>query len=95
MVSLLGETFAGRVGASLLSAAGLPELVTHTTDEYVQLAISLAKNPVQLDTFRSRLKNAKGIASWGDIGVFACVLEDLYAQMYAHYERGKFAPLYL
>ena len=95
MVSLLGETFAGRVGASLLSAAGLPELVTHTTDEYVQLAISLAKNPVQLDTFRSRLKNAKGIASWGDIGVFACVLEDLYAQMYAHYEQGKFAPLYL
>lgn len=95
MVSLLGETFAGRVGASLLHAAGLPELVTHTTDQYLQLAISLAKNPGRLAAFRSRLKDAKGTASWGNIGVFACALEDLYAQMYAHYEQGKFAPLYL
>lgn len=95
MVSLLGETFAGRVGASLLHAAGLSELVTRTTDEYLQLAISLAQNPVQLDVFRSRLKGAKETESWGDIRVFACALENLYAQMYAHYEQGEIAPLYL
>src|SRR3954462_12433179 len=33
------ETFAGRVAASLLEAAGLPELITPTLDEYEILAI--------------------------------------------------------
>ena len=43
VVTLPGETFAGRVGASLLDAVGLPELAAASTEDYVALAIALAE----------------------------------------------------
>jgi predicted O-linked N-acetylglucosamine transferase (SPINDLY family) len=39
-----GTTFAGRVGASLLRAAGLPDLITDSLDAYEALALILARN---------------------------------------------------
>jgi predicted O-linked N-acetylglucosamine transferase (SPINDLY family) len=38
-------------GASLLHAAGLPELVTHSDAEYKALARQLVRNPDQLRNF--------------------------------------------
>lgn len=38
-----GETFAARVAASLLTAIGLPELITSDLVEYEQLAVRLAR----------------------------------------------------
>ena len=45
-----GSTFAGRVGASLLHAAGLPELITDSLAEYEALALKLARDR---DTLRA------------------------------------------
>ena len=42
VLTCLGETFAGRVAASLLNAIGLPELITTTSEAYEQMAIDLA-----------------------------------------------------
>jgi hypothetical protein len=42
VVTWLGETFAGRVGASLLTAVGLPELVASDVDRYVESVLALA-----------------------------------------------------
>ena len=39
IVTRLGSAFAGRVAASLLHAAGLPELITTTWDDYERLAL--------------------------------------------------------
>lgn len=55
LVTRCGETFASRVAASLLTAAGLPELITHTTEEYEALALELARNPDRLRDVRERL----------------------------------------
>ena len=42
LITWCGEAFAGRVAASLLTAVGLPELVTHSLDDYEALALKLA-----------------------------------------------------
>src|SRR6185295_3012908 len=50
-----GTTFPGRVAASLLQAAGLPELVTETAQDYETLAVKLANDPLAMKALKSRL----------------------------------------
>jgi predicted O-linked N-acetylglucosamine transferase (SPINDLY family) len=45
VLTCMGSAFPGRVAASLLYAADLPELVTKTLEEYEALALRLATNP--------------------------------------------------
>src|SRR5262249_51213765 len=54
-----GNAFAGRVGASLLNAIGLPELVTHGLADYEALALSLAREPELLGSYRDRLAQSR------------------------------------
>src|SRR5262249_35962568 len=46
-----GEAFAGRVASSLLHAVGLPELVTHSMEDYESLATRLARDPTLLRSY--------------------------------------------
>jgi predicted O-linked N-acetylglucosamine transferase (SPINDLY family) len=55
VLTCLGETFAGRVAASLLKAIGLDELITHTLAEYEALALRLARDPAYLAALKDRL----------------------------------------
>src|SRR6185295_2146486 len=55
VLTTLGTTFAGRVAASLLHAAGLPELVTADTHEYVARAIALAQDRGELARLKAHL----------------------------------------
>jgi predicted O-linked N-acetylglucosamine transferase (SPINDLY family) len=55
VLSCFGTTFAGRVGASLLNAAGLPELVTDSLAAYEALALKLAQDRDTLDGLRKKL----------------------------------------
>lgn len=50
-----GETFAGRVAASLLSALDLPELITKTDDEYEKAALDLAADAGKLAAIAAKL----------------------------------------
>jgi protein O-GlcNAc transferase len=50
-----GTAFAGRVAASLLNAIGLPELVTHSIEDYEALALRLAKDPLLLGGYSIEL----------------------------------------
>ena len=50
-----GETFAGRVAASLLNAVGLPELITTSPEDYERTAIDLANEPAKLKAIREKL----------------------------------------
>ena len=43
-----GTAFASRVAASLLTAAGLPELIAESWDDYEALALALARDPARL-----------------------------------------------
>ena len=55
VLTLAGESFAARVGASLLHAAGLPDLITASRADYEALALALARDPVRLGALRARL----------------------------------------
>lgn len=59
LVTWPGETFAGRVGASLVIAAGVPELVADDVERYVALATALALDPARLGALRARLATAR------------------------------------
>ena len=45
VLTLMGESFASRVGASLLSSIGLEELITNTKKEYENLILKISKHP--------------------------------------------------
>lgn len=62
LVTMLGTAFAGRVAASQLQAVGLPELITHSLQEYEALALALARDPDRLAALRAGLAGARGTA---------------------------------
>ena len=55
VLTLPGETFAGRVAASLLSAIGLPELIAKSAQEYESIAVHLGQDPKTLDALKTKL----------------------------------------
>jgi predicted O-linked N-acetylglucosamine transferase (SPINDLY family) len=55
VLTCLGETFAGRVAASLLKAIGIDELITRTLAEYEVLALRLSRDPAYLATLKDTL----------------------------------------
>lgn len=56
VVSLAGQTAVGRGGLSILSNAGLPELVALNVDDYVALAAELASDLPRLQELRAGLR---------------------------------------
>lgn len=58
VLTRIGQAFAGRVAASLLHAAGLPEMVTHSQAEFEARAIALAADRAALAGIRARLAAA-------------------------------------
>jgi protein O-GlcNAc transferase len=55
LMTCIGESFASRVAASLLTALDLPELITNSSLEYEKLAIELAKNVAKFQSIKDRL----------------------------------------
>jgi predicted O-linked N-acetylglucosamine transferase (SPINDLY family) len=56
LVAFQGETFASRASSSVLNAAGLPELITSSIEEYETCATKLAEDRTALIAIRARLK---------------------------------------
>lgn len=78
MVSAVGALFAGRVGASLLHAVGLDELVAPDLEGYFQIALALASDPAWYAQIRKRLAQARSEAALFDTLRFTRDLERLY-----------------
>ena len=81
LLTCRGQTFAGRVGASLLKAIALPELITTTLESYEQLAVQLAHNPQMLGDIRRRLETNRLITPLFDTVAFARNLEAAFGTM--------------
>jgi predicted O-linked N-acetylglucosamine transferase (SPINDLY family) len=56
VVTLAGDRHAARVGVSLLTAAGHPELIAHDADDYVRLASALAGDSPRLAALHTGLR---------------------------------------
>jgi predicted O-linked N-acetylglucosamine transferase (SPINDLY family) len=89
LVTCLGETFPGRVAASLLRAAGLPELVTDTFDDYEALALKLAREPRSLALLKAKLGANRETCPLFDTSRFTRNLEALFASMWERAKAGE------
>lgn len=76
-----GPTFPSRVGASLLYAVGLPELVADSFTAYEALACRLATEPGLLAALRARLAARLAVAPLFDSRRYTRHLEAAYRQM--------------
>lgn len=88
VLTLMGQSFASRVAASLLSAIELPELITTTQNDYEVLAIELAKNPQKLADIKSKLARNRLNTPLFDTPLFTKNLESAYIKMFERYQAG-------
>ena len=88
VLTCIGESFASRVGASLLNAVDLPELIARTTSEYEALAIELASDPKKLKAIKQGLVNDRLTSSLFDSLRFTRHLELAYKQIMERYWGG-------
>jgi protein O-GlcNAc transferase len=88
VVTCLGQSFAGRVAASLLHAIGMSDLVTDDLGEYEELCLRIAREPVMLQDLRDRLKRNKVSYPLFDSDLYRRNLESAYVRMWEAWQRG-------
>ena len=88
MVALLGDTFPGRVGASLLHAVNLPECVASNVEDYENLCVDLATNPQRLERMRLALEGGRADLPLFDMKRFVEGLESSYIKMTESLHQG-------
>jgi protein O-GlcNAc transferase len=88
LLTLPGKGFASRVGAGLLTALGLPELIAPDVGSYVAEAIRWAGNPSALEPLRRRLAEAARTSAVFDPVAFARTLERAYHALHARHAAG-------
>ena len=93
MVTCLGGAFSSRVGASIVTAAGLPDLVTATPEAYLALALELYRSPEKLASIRRRLNQDKMSLPLFDMKGYTASLEDLYFAMWKNFVDGDVKPI--
>jgi len=89
VVTRAGQSFASRVAASLLSAIGMPELITHTLEDYEALAFKLATTPALLRDVRQKLAENRLTTPLFDTQRFRRHIESAYRTMHKIHQAGE------
>lgn len=82
VVTYLGNTFSGRVAASLLQAIGMPELITHSLEDYEALALNLANDPNRLQILKAKLLGNQAVYPLFKTDLFCRNLEQVFFNMH-------------
>jgi predicted O-linked N-acetylglucosamine transferase (SPINDLY family) len=88
ILTMLGSTFVGRMAASMLHAAGLPELVAQSLSDYEALVLNVATDPALCASLKQRLATNRGTCSLFDTARFARHIEDAYLTMWQIHQQG-------
>jgi predicted O-linked N-acetylglucosamine transferase (SPINDLY family) len=88
VLTMRGSSFAGRVAASVLTSAGLPELVTNSPEEYEKLALQLAAEPAQMAAIKRKLADNRATCALFDTNRFTRNLETAYRIMQERSQSG-------
>jgi predicted O-linked N-acetylglucosamine transferase (SPINDLY family) len=89
VVTLAGAVHASRVGCSLLSAVGLPELVCDGVDRYVALAVELALGTDRRQALRRELRHRMARSPLTDGEAFTSSIESAWRAMWATWCRDQ------
>jgi predicted O-linked N-acetylglucosamine transferase (SPINDLY family) len=82
VVTLTGQSYVSRYGASGIAAMGLDELIAESRDAYVDIAVALAGDLARLEGLRSTLRDRMGASPIVDFGGFTANLEAEYQRMW-------------
>ena len=82
IVTLMGKSFASRVGGSLLNAINLEELITITEKEYEKLIMELANNSYRLKEIRNKLHKNRFTEPLFDTKLYTKNIELAYTKIY-------------
>jgi len=85
MVTLVGETHVARAGLSILTAAGFPEFIAYTKEQYIEIAVKLASNIENLQQLRQNMRERLKSSSLMDHVGFTRELENHYRQMWKNW----------
>ncbi len=75
LVTYTGRSFGARMAGALLTAAGLPELITYNLADYEALALALARDPGRCAALRDRLGAVRDTGVLFDTPLFVRDLE--------------------
>jgi predicted O-linked N-acetylglucosamine transferase (SPINDLY family) len=89
LITCQGTSFASRVASSLLRAIEMPELITHSLEEYEALALKLARDPALLAATKEKLAKNRLTTPLFDTERFTRHLEAAYQTMYERAQRGE------
>ena len=81
IITLTGNSFASRVGASILSSVNIKELITYNQKDYEEVSISLGMKPEKLLAIKSKLKENLVKAPLFNSIKFTKNLEELYLKI--------------
>ena len=93
LITLRGERFVGRMGASILTAAGLDEFIAESPDDYVAKAVALASDLPRLAALRAGMRQRLERSPVCDGARFARGLEATYRAMWREWCRTQPAPV--
>jgi protein O-GlcNAc transferase len=88
VITRVGEAFAGRVAASVLGAAGMPQGVIGSEQGYEDLAVEWARDPLRLAELRERLLAQRESAPLFDAAATTKAIEWAYAEMVRRHRAG-------
>jgi predicted O-linked N-acetylglucosamine transferase (SPINDLY family) len=89
ILTLPGRSFAARVCASLVRAAGVPELECASPQDYTDRAVEYAMNSDKLKAVKAKLAANRDTCTLFDTPKLARNLEELYRDMWSEYQRGE------
>ncbi len=91
VLTRIGDTFVGRMAASVLNAIRMPELVTTTPEAFEQMAIDLATHPEKMATIKHKLTENRLTTPLFDTKLFTKHIEAAYTAMYERH-KADLAP---
>ena len=89
LLTCAGQQFAARVGASFITAAGLPELVCDTAEQYRETLLSLVKDPKRLLELRGRLAQNRANLPIFSSRRYTRLVERAYCHAHARAQAGQ------
>jgi protein O-GlcNAc transferase len=86
VITLAGDRFTARVGASMLGQIGLDHLVARNADDMVGIAQSLAADRPQRERLRRGLRSRLRESPLCDVRAYTASVEAAYAEMWTRYQ---------
>lgn len=81
LLTLIGETFAGRVAASQLNSLGLNHLIVNSIHKYFEKALELANQPELLENIRAELESNRSNSPLFNTQRYVKDLEGIYSEL--------------